>query len=245
MLRTLIVDDERLARNELRRLLAEHDAIEVVGEAANADEAEEAIGDLKPDLMFLDVQMPGASGFDLLERLDAVPFVVFATAYDEYALRAFDVSALDYLVKPIEPDRLAEAVERVRERAQQVDPQGAVPNEEPVPTLTGDDQVFVKDSDRYWFVRLKNVRLFESEGNYTRLYFRQNRPLIYRSLSYLEERLDPSQFFRASRQHIINLEWVEDLEPWFSGKIIAKLKDGQEVEMSRRRSKEFRERMKL
>jgi two-component system LytT family response regulator len=245
MLRTLIVDDERLARNELRRLLAEHDAIEVVGEAANADEAEAAIADLKPDLLFLDVQMPGASGFDLLERLDAVPFVVFATAYDEYALRAFDVSALDYLVKPIEPERLADAVERVMERAEQVDPQGAVPDEEPVPTLTGDDQVFVKDGDRYWFVRLKDVRLFESEGNYTRLYFQQSRPLIYRSLSYLEERLDPSQFFRASRQHIINLEWVEDLEPWFSGKIIAKLKNGQEVEMSRRRSKEFRERMKL
>ncbi len=245
MLRTLIVDDERLARNELRRLLAEHDCIDVVGEAANADEAEAAIGELHPDLLFLDVQMPGASGFDLLERLDAVPFVVFATAYDEYALRAFDVSALDYLVKPIEPERLAEAVERVQERAQQAEPQSALPDEEPVPTLTGEDQVFVKDNDHYWFVRLKNVRLFESEGNYTRLYFDQNRPLIYRSLSYLEERLDPSQFFRASRQHIINLEWVEDLEPWFSGKIIAKLKDGQEVEMSRRRSKEFRERMKL
>lgn len=244
-MRTLIVDDERLARNELKRLLADYEDIEIIGEAANADEAEAAIRKHKPDLLFLDVQMPGDSGFDLLERLDAVPFVVFATAYDEYALQAFEVSALDYLVKPIEPDRLDEAVQRVLERARQADPQTAVSEEEPIPTLTGEDQVFVKDGDRYWFVQLNKVRLFESEGNYTRLYFDQNKPLIYRSLSYLEERLAPHQFFRASRQHIINLRWVEDLEPWFNGKIVATLKDGQEIEMSRRRSKQFRERMKL
>lgn len=245
---TLIVDDERLARNELKRLLDDHDEIQIVGEAANADEAEEAIDALDPDLMFLDVQMPGGSGFDLLERLDAVPFVVFSTAYDEYALEAFEVSALDYLVKPIDPDRLEEAIERVLERAKQTDPKSAVadePNQEASSMLAGDDRVFVKDGERYYFVRLGDVRLFESEGNYTRLYLDSDRPLVHRSLKYLEERLDPDQFFRASRQHILNLKWVDDLTAWFGGKMKATLRDGQEVEMSRRRSKEFRERMKL
>lgn len=245
MMKTLIIDDERLARNELKRLLADYDSIDVVGEAANVDEAETAIQEHDPDLLFLDVQMPGGSGFDLLERLDAVPFVVFSTAYDQYALKAFEVSALDYLVKPIDPDRLEDAIERVAERAQHANPQGAVSEEEPVPTLTADDRVFVKDGDRYYFVRLGDVRLFESAGNYTRLYFDEGRPLVHRSLTYLEERLDPDVFFRASRKHIINLRWVEDLEPWFSGKMMAKLKSGQEVEMSRRRSREFRERMEL
>jgi two-component system LytT family response regulator len=242
---TLIVDDERLARNELKRLLAAHDAIEVVGEAANADEAEAAIQALDPDLIFLDVQMPGDSGFDLLERLDAVPLVIFSTAYDEYALQAFEVSALDYLVKPIEPERLADAIARVQARARRINPQGVVADEETPPTLSGDDQVFVKDGKRCYFVRLGTVRYFESEGNYARVVFDGGQPLVHRSLSYLEERLDPSQFFRASRQHIINLRWVEDLEPWFGGKMVAKLKDGTKIEMSRRRSKQFRERMKL
>lgn len=242
---TLIIDDERLARNELKRLLADYDALDVVGEAANADEAEAAIRRLKPDLLFLDVQMPGGSGFDLLERLDAVPFVVFATAYDEYALRAFDVSALDYLVKPIDPERLDEAVDRVLDRAGGATPQSAAPEEEPAPTLTAEDQVFVKDGERYFFVRLADVRLFESEGNYTRIVFDKGHPLVHRSLNYLEERLDPDLFFRVSRQHIINLRWVADLEPWFNGKMKAKLKSGREIEMSRRRSRQFRERLQL
>ena len=175
-----------------------------------------------------------------------MPFVVFSTAYDEYALQAFEVSALDYLVKPIEPERLAEAVQRVAERAQEADPHGVVSDEEaPTPTLTGDDQVFVKDGKRYFFVQLASVRYFASEGNYTRIVFSKGKPLVHRSLSYLEERLDPDLFFRVSRQHIINLQWVEDVEPWFSGKIVATMKDGTEIEMSRRRSKQFRERMKL
>jgi two-component system LytT family response regulator len=244
-LETLIVDDERLARNELQRLLADHDQVDVVGEASNIEEAEAAIEELKPDLLLLDVQMPGGSGFDLLERLDAAPHVVFATAYDEYALNAFEVSALDYLVKPIEPDRLEQAIDRVLERAEEADPQAAVSEEEPVPTLTGDDQVFVKDGDRYWFVQLGTVRLFESAGNYTKLYLKSGRPLVYRSLSYLEERLDPDLFFRANRQYIINLQWVEDLEPWFNNGILVKMKGGKEIEMSRRRSRSFKEQMKL
>jgi two-component system LytT family response regulator len=246
-LQTLIVDDERLARRELRRLLDPHDAAEVVGEAANADEAEAAIREHDPDLLLLDVQMPGDSGFDLLERLDAVPHVVFVTAYDEYAIRAFEVNALDYLVKPVEPERLTRALETVREQAAETAPQAVAATEEEArrSTLTAEDQVFVKDGDRCWFVQLADVRLFEAAGNYTRLYFEGETPLIHRSLSYLEDRLDPGRFFRASRQHILNLRWVDDVTPWSKGKLKATLEDGTEVELSRRRSRAFREELSL
>jgi two-component system LytT family response regulator len=242
---TLIVDDERLARRELRRLLADHDLVSVVEEAANADAAEQAVREHDPDLLLLDVQMPGDSGFDLLERLDAVPHVVFVTAYDEYAIQAFEVNALDYLVKPVEPKRLADAIETVRARADEALPQAVAAEEDAPTTLTADEQVFVKDRDRCWFVQLADVRLFESAGNYTRLYFNGHEPLIHRSLSYLEDRLDPDQFFRASRQHILNLAWVDDVTPWSKGKLKAMLQDGTEVELSRRRSKQFRRELSL
>lgn len=242
---TLLVDDERLARRELRRLLTPHDGVDVVGEAANADEAEAAIREHDPDLLLLDVQMPGDSGFDLLERLDAVPHVVFVTAYDEYAIKAFEVNALDYLVKPVEPERLSDALETVRNRAGDPGPQAVAAAEEPASTLTAEDQVFVKDGKQCWFVHLADVRLFEAAGNYTRLYFDGEAPLIHRSLSYLEDRLDPERFFRASRQHILNLSWVDDVTQWSKGKLKATLKDGTEVELSRRRSKQFRQQLSL
>lgn len=243
--RTLIVDDERLARRELRRLLEPHDRVEVVGEAAHADEAEAAIREGDPDLLLLDVQMPGDSGFDLLERLDAVPHVVFVTAYDEYAIRAFEVNALDYLVKPVEPERLKAAIETVTERTSGASPQAVSATQEEPTTLTSDEQVFVKDGKHCWFVHLADVRLFESAGNYTRLYFDGEEPLIHRSLSYLEERLDPDQFFRASRQHILNLAWVDDVTPWSKDRLKAILDDGTEVELSRRRSRAFRDELSL
>lgn len=246
MLRTLIVDDERLARNELRRLLEPYNTVDVVAEAANADEAETALQTHDPDLLLLDVQMPGDSGFDLLERLDAVPHVVFVTAYDEYAIRAFEVNALDYLVKPVEPERLETALETVQERALETAPQAVPATDAPSDTaLTAEDQVFVKDGERCWFVQLSDVRLFEAAGNYTRLYFGVEEPLIHRSLTYLEERLDPNQFFRASRQHILNLAWVDDVTPWSKDKLKAILEDGTEVELSRRRSRAFREELSL
>ena len=248
---TLIVDDERLVRSELCRMLDGRDSVEVVGEAADATEAEAAVEELDPDLLLLDVQMPGASGFDLLERLDDVPYVVFVTAYDEYAIRAFEVNALDYLVKPVEEERLAEALKTVQEQAAlSGEPMGPAsqpdPDEGEEPdTLTADDQVFVKDGRRCWFVRLGEVRLFEAAGNYTRLHFDGEEPLIHRSLSYLEERLDPGQYFRASRQHILNLEWVEDMSSRPNGKLLAHLPGDISVELSHRRSRTFRDEMGL
>ena len=246
-LSALIVDDERLARNELRRLLGRHPEIRIVGEAANADEARTSIRDLEPELLWLDVQMPGESGFDLLNSLEAVPLVVFTTAYDEYALHAFEVSALDYLLKPIDPARLAKAVERVLAAASPGPDPSSPPSGESTGSsrLTEFHRVFLAEGERYWLVRLGEIRLFESEGNYTRVYFGNDKPLINRSLSELVPKLDERVFFRANRHQIVNLKAVRSLQAWFGGRLMAQLEDGHEVTVSRRRSRALRERMSL
>ncbi|MCB0492005.1 MAG: response regulator transcription factor [Cyclobacteriaceae bacterium] len=238
-MRALIVDDERLARKELIKLLEEHPSIEVVGEAMNADEAEQMVNELNPDLLFLDIQMPGRTGFQLLESLDSAPLVVFTTAYDEFALRAFEVNALDYVLKPIHPERLSEAVQKINEKEKS---KGGRSKDK---KLGLDDQVFVKDGDRCWFVSLTNIRLFESDGNYIKVYFDSNRPMIHKSLNALDEKLDERAFFRASRKHIINLSWVESIEPWFNGGLMVKLKGGDKVEVSRRQAAKFKDMMSL
>lgn len=238
-MKALIVDDERLARKELMKLLEEHPTIEIVGEAMNADEAEKMIEEHNPDLLFLDIQMPGRTGFQLLETLESVPMVVFTTAYDEFALKAFEVNALDYLLKPIQPDRLADAINKVREKERLRD--GRTRDSK----LGLNDQVFVKDGERCWFVSLSQVRLFESDGNYIKVYFDVNRPMIHKSLNALDEKLDERAFFRASRKHILNLSWVEGIEPWFNGGLMVKLKGGEKVEVSRRQAAKFKDMMSL
>jgi two-component system, LytTR family, response regulator len=240
-MRALIVDDERLARKELMKLLEEHPMIEVIGEAMNADEAVPMINELNPDLLFLDIQMPGKTGFQLLEMLDSVPLVVFTTAYDEFALKAFEVNALDYLLKPIQPERLSETIAKLaeKERAKTVAIRGGEKK------LGLNDQVFVKDGDRCWFVSLTNVRLFESDGNYIKVYFDNNRPMIHKSLNALDEKLDERAFFRASRKHIVNLSWVEGIEPWFNGGLMVRLRGGDKVEVSRRQAAKFKDMMSL
>lgn len=240
-MKVLLVDDERLARNELRRLLAAHADLEIVGEAVDVEDALAKVGVLKPELLFLDVQMPGADGFSLLERLEPpLPQVIFTTAYDEFAVKAFEFSALDYLLKPVDPNRLVAALEKLRPRS------SATPFETGAThRLTLEDKVFVREGDRCWFVPVKNLRLLESEGNYTRLHFDDQKPQLFRSLTAMEERLDPKSFFRANRKQVINLAWVEGIEPWFSGGLLVKLKGGMKVELSRRQAQDFRERMSL
>ncbi len=238
-MRALIIDDERLARKELMKLLEEHPSIEVVGEAANADEADKMIEELNPDLLFLDIQMPGRTGFQLLEALDSAPLVVFTTAYDEFALKAFEVNALDYLLKPITAERLSEAVHKIHEKEKSK--AGRAHDKK----LGLEDQVFVKDGDRCWFVSLANIRLFESDGNYIKVYFDTNRPMIHKSLNALDEKLDERAFFRASRKHIVNLSWVEGIEPWFNGGLMVKLRGGDKVEVSRRQAAKFKDMMSL
>lgn len=240
-MRALIIDDERLARKELIKLLEGHPGIEIVGEAVNADEAFQMINELNPDLLFLDIQMPDKTGFQLLEMLDSVPLVVFTTAYDEFALKAFEVNALDYLLKPIQAERLAETVSKLTEKERAKN--GSARNLDK--KLGLHDQVFVKDGDRCWFVSLSNVRLFESDGNYIKVYFDNNRPMIHKSLNALDEKLDERAFFRASRKHIINLSWVEGIEPWFNGGLMVRLKGGDKVEVSRRQAAKFKDMMSL
>ncbi|WP_133273585.1 LytR/AlgR family response regulator transcription factor [Hymenobacter radiodurans] len=239
----LLIDDSRLARTELRHLLQAFSDVNVVGEAKNAAEARTQIQALNPDLLFLDIHMPGGSGFDLLASLEIAPQVIFTTAYDEYALRAFEVNALDYLLKPVQENRLAAALDKART---QTFASPILPPTEPAATpLTANDQVFVKDGERCWFVRLSDIRLFEINGSYTQIYFNDCRPLIPRTLQHLETRLDPKVFFRANRQQIINLKWIDTIEPWFSNTLKIKLKDGPEVEVSRQQSVRFREVMSL
>jgi two-component system LytT family response regulator len=229
-MRVIIVDDEPPARREMRRLLLECTWMEVVGEADGAAEAEALIEDLQPDLIFLDIEMPGASGFDLLSRLEYVPQVVFTTAHDEHAVQAFEVNALDYLLKPIDPRRLAATLDRVRSAA-------ATPAARGGSVL---EQLFVRDGSRCWFVPLREVQLLTAEGNCVRLSWGKVKPLLARSLAAIEQRLDPVQFFRANRRQIINLKFIESIEAGINGRLHMQLRDGPEIEISRRQARVFR-----
>ncbi len=234
-MKAMIIDDEPPARRELRRLLTGFPWVEIVGEAGNVDQAAEMVETLTPELLFLDIQMPGGSGFDLLTRLEDVPQVIFTTAYDEHAVRAFKVDALDYLLKPIEPARLAEALSRVKSAHAARTPQ-------PNAVL---EQIFVRDGDRCWFVPLREVRLLSSEGNYIRLSWGKSQPLLGRALAALEQRLDPNRFFRANRRQIINLDFIESVELGVNGRLHAQLRDGPEVEISRRQARLFKTKMSI
>lgn len=242
----IIVDDERLARNELRRLLQAHPHIDVLDEAVNGDDAVEKIRDLKPDLIFLDIQMPGKNGFEVLATLgDSVPEVIFTTAFDEYALKAFEFHAADYLLKPIDPARLAEALKRLDPDHEEDEDAVREDKIDLKKFLGEDDQIFVKDGDKCWFIRVGNIRLFESLGNYVRIYFEKEKPLVLRSLNALEERLDAKLFFRANRKHIINLKKIDSIEPYFSGGLLVRLTTGEKIEISRRQAIRFKELMSL
>ena len=234
-MKAMIIDDERLARDELRRLLLAHPSILVIAEAANLHDALALIQQHCPDLIFLDVQMPDGTGFDLLAALDHTPTVIFTTAYDHYAMRAFDVSALDYLLKPVEPERLAQAIQKLPITAK------SESKSDPETTYTSDGKVFIKDGERCWFVALEDIVLFESEGNYTRVFFEQNRPLMLRSLNQLEAKLDPSKFMRISRRQIVNLRFVENISPGLAGGLTLTLPHQLKVTMSRRRAVLFKQ----
>lgn len=239
MKRALIVDDERLARNELKKLLGDYADIEIVGEAVNAKDGLEKIESLNPDLLFLDIQMPDKTGFDLLSELEKTPRVIFTTAYDEYAIKAFEYNALDYLLKPIEPQRLNDAIQKLYSEE----------NEKAIASnnnkLFENDQVFVKDGDNCWFVKLSEIRLFESVGNYARVHFDHNKPLILKSLNALEERLNDRVFFRANRKHIVNLRMIEKIDTYFNGGLLLEMKGGEKIEVSRRQAVRFKEMMSL
>lgn len=242
-MQAIIVEDSRLARKELKHLLEAIPEIELLGEAANADEAVALIEAQQPDLLFLDIQLPGKDGFQLLAELGVTPLVIFTTAYDQYALKAFEVNALDYLQKPIQEDRLLAAIKKASIQLATRPPKVAKPKSLPeeVEWLDPNSQVFVKDGDHCWFVTLTDIRLFEIDGSYTRIHFSGKSPMIPKTLNQLEARLDPNVFFRANRQQIVNLRTIEKIEPWFSGGLKLTLIHGDEVEVSRRQASRFKE----
>lgn len=252
-MKVAIIDDEPLARDELRRMLRVHPEVRIVAEAANVAEGLRAISQEAPDLLFLDIQMPDGSGFDLLAALDVAPAVIFTTAYDRYAIRAFDVNALDYLLKPIEDERLAQALQKAMRGAAGVmaapaqgqDLQAEPKPDQPLSPAAADGKVFIQDGERCWFVELERIMLFESEGNYTRVYFDQHRPLMLRSLVQLEARLDPARFVRTSRSQIVNMRFVAEMTPSPAGGLVLALQNGMRVAMSRRRSTAFKQGYKL
>ncbi|MGX9191204.1 LytR/AlgR family response regulator transcription factor [Stenotrophomonas sp. Ker107b] len=242
-LRVLIVDDARLARRELRTLLAAIPWVACVGEADDVPAAREAILREQPDLVLLDVQMPSGEGFDVLDGLETVPMVVFVTAYDQYAVRAFETNALDYLVKPVEAGRLQAALERGRERLSA--PAAPAATDSVRDALGAEDQVFLRDGERCWFVALGEIRKVVVDGNYARLWFRDQNAVLARSLSTLEARLSPALFFRANRNTLVNLRRVRAIEPSLGDGYDLTLDDGSQVEVSRRQARELRERLAL
>jgi two-component system LytT family response regulator len=226
----IIIDDERLAREEVKRSLAGFPEFEIVAEAKNYEEAQTQIETLQPELIFLDIQMPGKSGFDLLESLNEVPQVVFTTAFNEYAAKAFDIEALDYLVKPLRKERFAIAIERIKRKLGQNMQQDDAPEK----------QVFIKDGNKCFFVQLKDVYLIESADKYARLHFNDRKALIKRSLNQLEDTLDSNIFFRINRNQIINTKYITQINSLDKGRLRVRLHKGEPLEVSLRQSVLFK-----
>ena len=239
-LKAVIVEDSRLARNELKELIKVHKEIEIIGEAENVDDAFKLINNTKPDLLFLDINMPEKDGFELLEMLDDVPITIFTTAFDEYAIKSFEYNAFDYLLKPINQKRFSKSIEKVIESISKNETTTITKNEN---ALSLEKQIFIKDGENCWLVKLKDISLFEIVGNYTRVYFDQKKPLIYKSLAQVEEKLPTEVFFRANRQQIININHVKKVISWFNGKLKIEMNSGEEIEISRRQSYLFKEQL--
>jgi len=231
--KTIIIDDERLAREEVKRALEKHQEFEIIGEASHVDEAISLIEELQPDILFLDIHMPGKSGFDLLEELTNVPDVVFTTAYDQYAVKAFEMNALDYLVKPLRDERFSKTIEKVKiELSKRV-------TLEPT-TLPMHQKIFIKDGENCHFIPLKDIHFIESLENYARLYFGSNKAMIKRSLNLLAEKLDPKVFFRVNRSQMININYIKEIHPYFNNKLQIILTTGEKIEVSSRQSVKFK-----
>lgn len=235
-MKVVIVDDERLSREELKKLLKQYPDIEILAECTNAEEGKKKIEELKPDLVFLDIEMPDKTGFEMLNEISGIPDVVFISAYDEYAIKAFEFQALDYLLKPLDPQRLAECIKKYQIKEEK----------ENIPVLNTtqlnvDARVFLKDGNNCWFVALKDIILFESLGNYVKVHLANSHPVIFNSLNALEERLPKEMFFRANRKFIINLHHVTTISTWVNNGYMVKLSNGMEVDLSRRQSVKFKD----
>ncbi|MGV6862313.1 MAG: LytR/AlgR family response regulator transcription factor [Putridiphycobacter sp.] len=234
-MKTIIVDDERLAREEFKSMLSKYPQIEIIGEYKNTVEAEEALKTLPVELMFIDIQMPGETGLEFLERIKNVPRTIFVTAYDDHALKAFELNAYDYILKPVESERLEEVIKKIEEEDKI--PESVERSEK----LKSGDKVFIKDGDKVWFVKVDDIRYFESDGNYVKVFFKDFHPLILRSLNSLNDRLDDQLFFRANRKYLINLNQVVNVETWFNGGLQVEMDCGTKIEISRRQAIKFKD----
>lgn len=244
-MKTLIIDDERLARHELKDLLKKvNPSINIIGEASNGEEGLKMIKELQPELVFLDIQMPEMDGINMLKQLDEIPRVIFVTAYEEYAIDAIKLNALDYLLKPVDPTQLKAALDKV---ANDVETEFSSPilNTRENRLLTINDHVFIKDGEKCFFPRLNEVRYFESQGNYVKVFFGPNKPMLLRSLNSIEEKLLPEDFFRANRKYLINIHEIETIENWFNGGLKVILSDKTEIEISRRQARRFKDIMSI
>jgi len=230
--KTVIVDDERLAREEVKRALSDYPEFVILGEASNVDDAITLINDQRPDLVFLDIEMPEKSGFELLEELTVVPEVVFTTAYNQYAVMAFEVNALDYIVKPLRAERFAMTIEKIKKEFSKTKSQRS-----PLPL---NYKIFIKDGEHCHFIPLIDIRLIQSMDNYARLYFGKEDAMIKRSLNLIEEKLDPNIFFRINRSQIINTEFIKEIHPHFKNKLNIVLTTGEQLEVSSRQSVKFK-----
>jgi two-component system LytT family response regulator len=238
--RVIIADDEPLARARIRMLLADEGWIDVIAECGDGPTTIAAIDKLRPDLVFLDVQMPGNSGFDVIEAIGAarMPFVIFVTAFDRYALRAFDVHALDYLLKPFDRDRFHDALVRARER---IERRSNGDLERRLLALVNDlkpgpqalERFVIKSGGRVFFVRADDIEWIEAAGNYVKLHIGAETHVFRETMNSLEARLNPSVFFRIHRSHIVNIERVRELQPWFNGEYVVFLTSGARLTLSR------------
>ncbi len=240
-IKAVIVEDSRLARNELKQLIKQFPEIELVGEAENVDDGYALIEDGRPDLLFLDINMPEKDGFELLEMLDEVPITVFTTAFDEYAIKSFEYNALDYLLKPINEKRFALAIDKVKSKLIETSSE----KNDTTERLTGNSQIFIKDGEKCWLIKVGDISHMEIVGNYTRVFFQEERPMLYKSLNQVEGKLPEKYFFRANRQQIINTNFIKNVVPWFNGKLKLTMQNEDEIEVSRRQSYLFKDKMSL
>ena len=237
----LLIDDEPLARTRLRQFLQEYEDCTIVGECGDGSEAVNRIRELQPDLVFLDVQMPEVTGLDVVEKLDEKdrPLIVFVTAHDEYAVRAFDVKAVDYLLKPFDRDRFRAAYERAREMLHRRSPERE----------NGDDvlqdRILVKTGTRVLFVNPSDIDWVEAAGNYVKLHVGGNEYIVRESITRLENMLAARQFARVHRSTIVNLNRVRELRPWFSGEMIIVMQNGTELKLSRTYRKDLEKRVRI
>lgn len=242
MINTVIVEDSELARLELKTLLLAHPEINIIAEAEDVSSAVSIISEKSPDLVLMDIDLPGGNAFDVLAQLTVIPPLIFTTAFDNFALDAFEFNTVDYLLKPIKKERLTKALNKLLSNM------NTSINDQPsnaVELLSGDSQFFVKDGEKCWLIKVNDVRYIEAIGNYSRIHFAEQSPMHYSSIQKIEQRLDPKKFFRINRQELVNLNYIVAIEPWITGGLRLTLSCGKELEVSRRQSNNFKNLMAL